>query len=145
MIPQYICIKLLRPVLRANRSRVCRPSSHDTHPHWPVAIHYLLARRGPLLELSIVASCSLRSLTRPSAAPYERHLRRHHRHKEDVGVERQARHVDNRGRDVASIESRLDFDCAARLRHALTHPRSHLGSGIADIDLAASDVVFATV
>jgi mannosyltransferase len=39
----------------------------------------------------------------------ERHLGRHHRHEQHVGVEWQARHVDHRARDLLGIEGRLDL------------------------------------
>ena len=56
------------------------------------------------------------------AAPDERHLRRHDRHELDVGVQRQARHVDDRARDVLHVHARLDHEAAVGLRHALPGP-----------------------
>ena len=75
----------------------------------------------------------------------ERHLRRHHGQEQDVGVQRQARHVDDRPGDVLHVHRRLDGDSPVRLRHAVLHPGRHLGLGVADVDLAAGDVVLPAV
>ena len=80
------------------------------------------------------------------AAADERHLRRHHRHELDVGVERQAGHVDDR---VARRARRPSSAPARRCRRPAArpcrHPLGHLGRGVADVDLAAGDVVLAAV
>ena len=77
--------------------------------------------------------------------PDERHLCRHHGHEQDVGFERQARHVDDGVRDVLHVHQRFDRDLAVRLQHALRHPLGHFGERVADVDLAAGDVVLAAV
>jgi hypothetical protein len=61
---------------------------------------------GPLEELDCLPAAD------------EGHLRRHDRHELDVGVERQARHVDHGARDVRDVHQRLDRDLAVGLRHA---------------------------
>ena len=43
------------------------------------------------------------------------------------------------------VHHRLDGDLAVGLRHALRHPRRHVGQRVADVDLAARDVVLAAV
>lgn len=75
----------------------------------------------------------------------KRHLCRHHRQKLDVGLGRHGRHEDNRAGDVCHIHRRLLDDRAVGLRHAALHPLGHLGQGVADVDLAAGDVIFAAV
>src|SRR6202011_4116933 len=42
-------------------------------------------------------------------------------------------------------ERSLDLECAVGLWNAALHPRGHLGGGVADIDLAARDVVLAAI
>ena len=58
-----------------------------------------------------------------------------------VGRERQARHVDDRVGDLLDVHRRLDRDPPVGLRHALRHLVGHLGQRVADVDLAAGDVV----
>lgn len=58
-----------------------------------------------------------------------------------VGVERQAGHVDDGVGDALDIHHRLGGDRTVGLRHADRHWLRHLGQRIADVDLAASDVV----
>src|SRR2546427_9383502 len=80
-----------------------------------------------------------------SSPTNERHLRRHHGHELNVGIEREAGHVHHRARNVLELDSRLDGDVSVRLRHALDHTLRHLGGGVADVYLAARDVVLAAI
>ena len=52
-------------------------------------------------------------------ASHERHLRRHDGQELDVGVDRQARHVDDCARHVRDVHQRLDRDLAVRLWHSV--------------------------
>ena len=49
---------------------------------------------------------------RALASPDERHLVRHHRHEQHVGIERQARHVDDRVADVSRRPCAARSSCA---------------------------------
>ncbi len=80
-----------------------------------------------------------------SPSPNKRHLRRHHGNELHVGLERKAGHVDHGASNIVDIHRRLDFDRAVGLRHTLFHARRHIGRGIANVDLAAGDVVFAPI
>src|SRR3989449_3986539 len=80
-----------------------------------------------------------------SSPTNERHLRRHHSHELNVGVEREAGHVHDRARYVLKIDSRLDRDLTVRLRDTLVHALRHFGGGVADVNLAACDVVLAAI
>ena len=96
------------------------------------------------IENAPVEDCRCRNSR--SAAADERHLGRHDRHEQDVGVQRQAGHVDaprrRRARRPSSARPRCapsacGTPCVMRCRH--------LGRGVADVDLAAGDVVLAAV
>src|SRR5262245_19725165 len=79
------------------------------------------------------------------AAPDERHLRREDRQELHVRVERQAGHVQHRARDVLDVDARLGREPPVRLGHARGHLLGQLGGGVADVDLAAGDVVLPAV
>jgi len=81
-----------------------------------------------------------------STAADERHLRRHDRHELNVGVEWQRCHVDDSTRDVLNIERRLALDRSARLKYARPNRGlCHVGRSVADVDLPAGDIEFASV
>ena len=75
----------------------------------------------------------------------KRHLVGHHRHEQHVGVERQARHIDDGVGHVLHVHPRFGFLAAVGLGNALRHPLGQRGDGVADIDLAGDDVVLAPV
>src|SRR5215469_7608802 len=72
----------------------------------------------------------------------KRHLGCHDSQKLDVGVERQICHIDDRFRHMAEVEGRFRRNHTAGLWHSLFHSLGQLCPGIADIDLATSDIVF---
>lgn len=76
---------------------------------------------------------------------YERHLRRHHGHELNVGIEREARHIYDCACHVLDFHSWLDLDIPVRLQDALGHTLRHFGGSVADVDLAASNVVLAAI
>ena len=100
----------------------------------------------PATALDLLAAVLLMLEADSSAAADERHLRRHHRHELHVRVERQRRHVDDRrarrARRRTSARARVE---PSAWRTPSCHPRGHLGAGVADVDLAAGDVVRAAV
>src|SRR5438067_13390962 len=75
----------------------------------------------------------------------ERHLRRHHGHELNVGIEGEAGHVHERACHILELDSRLNRDVPVRLRYTVHHTLRHLGGGVADVYLAAGDVVLAAV
>src|SRR5215207_157217 len=79
------------------------------------------------------------------AAADEGHLGGHYGEELDVGFGRDGRHQHDRAGDVFDVHHRLDHGLAVGLRHAAGHALRHLGQRVADIDLAARDVVFAAV
>ncbi len=70
----------------------------------------------------------------------KRHFRRHNRHELDIGVKRQAGHVDDRIGDVIGIHPRLARNGSIGLGNAGDHSRRHVGCGVADVDLATGDI-----
>src|SRR6516225_12253040 len=80
-----------------------------------------------------------------SAAADIGHLGRHHGHELDVRLERQRGHVDDAVGDVADIHTRLGFDPAGRLQPAARCVLVAGCCGVADVDLAASNIVLASV
>ena len=79
------------------------------------------------------------------AAAFERHLGGLDVHEQHVGVERQARHVADGRTAVLHVEHRLGRDLAVGLHHAGLHAPAHGRVGVADVELAAGDVVLAPV
>src|SRR5713101_5084175 len=57
----------------------------------------------------------------------EWHLRRHHGHELDIGIERQAGHVQDCAHHLRDVDSRLDLDVPVRLHHAFDHALRHFG------------------
>src|SRR3954453_15946679 len=80
-----------------------------------------------------------------SASPDVGHLRGHHRHELDVGIQRQACHERDGSSHVLDSHRGLDRDAAVRLEDAGPLRAGHVGRGVADVDLAAGDVVGAPV
>src|SRR6516225_8354029 len=82
-----------------------------------------------------------------SSAPDIGHQIGHHRHEQHVGVERQACHVHHGAADISRGHARLDHFTAVGLQYAIAlyHTFGERGGGIADIDLAATDVMAAAV
>src|SRR5256712_13814536 len=80
-----------------------------------------------------------------SSPTNERHLRRHHGHELNVGIEREAGHVQDRACDMLDVNSWLDLDIPVRLQDALDHALCHFGGGIADVYLATGNVVLAAI
>ena len=78
---------------------------------------------------------------RRSASTDEGHPGGHHGHELDVCVKGQAGHVNDRPSDVLEVDRRLGGDPAVGLQGAPNHLPGHLGPGVADVDLAAGDVV----
>src|SRR5713101_4565299 len=90
-------------------------------------------RRGKVLRvhltsstLSFVSSHSdqstgslLRAWSPPSSPTDERHLRSHHGHELNVGIEGEARHVQDRAGYMLDVKSWLDLDIPVRLHDAL--------------------------
>ena len=67
-------------------------------------------------------------MTAPLPPSDERHLGRHHGHEQHVGVERQARHVDDGvGRPLCTSMRGSAIVSAVRLRHAASIMRSVIG------------------
>jgi Sulfate permease family len=81
----------------------------------------------------------------PLAAAGEGHLGRHHGHGGHVRVQGQAGHVAHGPGHVGHVHARLGADAAVGLEGAGRHALGHLGGGVADVDLAAGDVVGAPV
>ncbi len=82
---------------------------------------------------------------RLSTSSHERHLGGNDREEKDIGVQGEARHVNHRARHVDDVDGWFGCDLAAGLEHAFLHPCGHLGAGVADVDLPASDVVLSSV
>src|SRR2546422_11653040 len=80
-----------------------------------------------------------------SSPTNERHLRRHHGHELNVGIEREAGHVHECARHILELDSRLDSDVPVRLRHTLHDTLRHFGGGVPDVYLATRDVVLAAI
>src|SRR5262249_19652147 len=80
-----------------------------------------------------------------SAAADEGHFRGCDRQELDVRVERQPGHEQDRVSDVPRIEGRLWGDRAVGLWRAAFQAAGHLGGGVANVDLAACDVEWASV
>jgi hypothetical protein len=74
----------------------------------------------------------------------QRRLRRHNGHELYVGVERPTRHVDDHIRDVLYVHRWLDLDRPVGLRNSIRHAGRHRGCCVADVDLAAGDVIRAS-
>ena len=79
------------------------------------------------------------------SAPDKRHFRRHHCHELDIRVQWQAGHVENGFGDMPYIQSWFDNGLAVRLQSSDRPFLGHFRDGIPNIDLAASDVVFAAI
>ncbi len=62
-----------------------------------------------------------------------------------VDVERQVGHEYHRVADVGGVHARLRRERAVRLPYTLRHALGHRADGVADVDLAAHDVVGAAV
>src|SRR5271166_5012653 len=73
------------------------------------------------------------------------HGGRHQRDELNVGGERQAGHIDDGIGDVAYIHARFHHLRAVRLGYAGSHAFGHFRGGIADVDLAAGNIVGAAV
>lgn len=76
---------------------------------------------------------------------HEGHLGCHDRHELHVGIQRQASHVCNSACNVLNIHSWFSLDRPVCLKNAARHSVGQLCSGIADVDLTASNVVLAAV
>ena len=76
-------------------------------------------------RLIAVRSGAMEAGTKMLSTPaHKRHLGRHHRHGEDVGVQGQAGHVDNRIGDMGHVHDRPDWRCGDRPGERLSSPRS---------------------
>src|SRR5215472_3301872 len=69
----------------------------------------------------------------PSASTHERHLRCHYRQEQNIGVERQACHVEDRSSHLPDVHPGLWLDRAVRLHDPLRHSVRHLGGSIANV------------
>src|SRR5260370_7484889 len=85
----------------------------------------------PLRRYSAKESCFKKFL----AAADERHLGGHDRHEQDVGIERQACHVEDGSGDMLHIHGRFDRGLTTGLQDALLHLGGHFRLGIAAVDL----------
>lgn len=79
------------------------------------------------------------------ASTDEGHFGGHDCHEEHVGFQGEAGHVDDGVGDVFYVEGRLGFDGEVGLEGAVGHGGGELGSGVADVDLTARDVVRAAL
>src|SRR5438093_13197061 len=79
------------------------------------------------------------------ASTDEWHLGRHHGHELNVGLEREAGHVQDSSGHVPELHARLDRDLPVRLRYASHHALRHLGGGVADVDPPAGGLVLRAV
>src|SRR5690349_17103607 len=79
----------------------------------------------------------------PSTAPHEWHFIRHDCHKQNVGIERQACHIDHRVTDMVGLHARLHLLAAVRLKYtfASRHAFCKWSDRIANVDLPAADLV----
>src|SRR5207244_1220164 len=77
-----------------------------------------------------------------SSPPDIRHLVRHHRHEQHIGLGRHIGHVEDALGNVAYSDARLGLDPARGLQPAARGILVAGRRGVADIDLAAGDVVF---
>src|SRR5260370_22809467 len=81
-----------------------------------------------------------------SSSPTDKwHLRRHHGHELDIGIERQAGHVQDCAHYVRDVDSWLDLDVPVRLHDPLDHTLRHFGGRVADVDLATRHVVLSAL
>jgi hypothetical protein len=91
------------------------------------------------------ASGTISMMRQSSAAADIGHLRRHHGHELDIRFERQAGHIGDPTRDIVHIDARFRLDLAAGLQTTSCRVFVARSRGIADVDLAAGDVVFAPI
>ena len=86
-------------------------------------------------------------MIRPSLATanIQRHLRRHNSHELNICLERQARHIGDRTRDVVHVDAclRLTLPLACRRPRAVSSLR--VVAALPYVDLAAGDVVFTSI
>src|SRR6476660_6706138 len=80
-----------------------------------------------------------------SASPYQWHLGRHQRHELYVCLERKIRNVHDGVGDVLEVHARFHHHRPVRLHHAVVHSLRHFRRGISNVDLAARDIVLASV
>ena len=102
----------------------------------------ITSRSAALGWFGSATSSTIRQL---SATADIRHLRRHHGHELDIRLERQAGHIGDPARDIVHVDACLRLDLAAGLQTASCRVFVACGRGIADVDLAAGDVVFASI
>src|SRR4026209_1702753 len=114
-----------------------RPAGHPASEYASIS-----AAGSAASSISLIGSAET---GRRSAAPDERHLRRHHREEQHVGVERQARHVDHRVGHRLHVHGGLRRSRTVGLGHATGHALGHGGGRVADIYLATRDIVLAAV
>ena len=105
----------------------------------------LLQKQPCLILASISSCCRQKSGSGGSAAADIGHFGRHDGHELDVAFERQGGHVDDAAGDVLDIDARLGLDPAGRLQSAARGILVAGRRGVADVDLAAGDVVVAPV
>src|SRR5947207_9400628 len=80
-----------------------------------------------------------------STPSHKRHLGGHDCHELNIGVERKIRHINDGVSYMLQVEARLHGNRVVRLNDARGHAFGHLRCGVADVDLAACDVVLTAV
>ena len=98
-----------------------------------------------ILQSSGCLQCHLTGDRVNLAAPDEWHSCRHDGHELHVGIERQLGHLQHRPGNVFDIHHRFRQALTIRLRHTFGHGLGHWRSRIADIDLAAGNVIVSAI